>query len=116
MDKIKGLSGPGRGSRERKTRVAAELTGLTKALRGAPAARYIRGTRELGEDVRAGVTKTMMPNGGGGGSGQSMGGHAGGGSEWQANRVEGSELSQQASTTQVVGCRMVSPQGSNSIE
>ena len=74
MDKIKGLSSPRRGSRERKMRVAVELTGMTKMLRGAPAARYIRATRELEHDVRARVTKTTKPNGEGGGSVQTMGG------------------------------------------
>jgi hypothetical protein len=35
MDKIKGLSSPGRGSGKSKTRVTAELTSMTEALRGA---------------------------------------------------------------------------------
>jgi hypothetical protein len=73
MDKIKGLSSPGHGSRERKTRVAAKLTCMTKAFRGAPAAIYIRATRELGHDIRARVIKMTMPNGGGGGSSKSVG-------------------------------------------
>jgi hypothetical protein len=73
MDKIKGLSSSGHGSRERKTRVAAKLTCMTKALRGSLATRYIRATRELGHDIRARVIKMTMPNGGGGGSSKSMG-------------------------------------------
>jgi hypothetical protein len=36
MDKIIGLSSPGRGSRKRKTRVAAELTSMIEALKGTP--------------------------------------------------------------------------------
>jgi hypothetical protein len=36
MDKIKGLSSPGRGSEKRKTPLTAELTSMTEALRGAP--------------------------------------------------------------------------------
>jgi hypothetical protein len=83
MDKIKVLSSLGCGSRERKARVAGELTGMTKTLGGVLAARYIRPTGELGHDVRARVTKPAMSNGGGGGSGQSMGGGcAGGESGW----------------------------------
>jgi hypothetical protein len=35
MDKVKGLSSPGRGGGKGKTRVTAELTGMTEALRGA---------------------------------------------------------------------------------
>jgi hypothetical protein len=35
VDKIKGLNSPGRGSGKRKTRVLAELTSMTEALRGA---------------------------------------------------------------------------------
>jgi hypothetical protein len=35
MDKIKGLSSPRHGSEKRKTRVAAELTSMTDALREA---------------------------------------------------------------------------------
>jgi hypothetical protein len=34
MDTIKGLSNPGRGGGERKTRVTAELISMTEALRG----------------------------------------------------------------------------------
>jgi hypothetical protein len=36
MDKIKGLSSPGRGSGERMTRVTTELTSMTEAFRGTP--------------------------------------------------------------------------------
>jgi hypothetical protein len=37
MNNVKGLSCPGRGSGKRKTRVTAELTSMTKVLRGARA-------------------------------------------------------------------------------
>jgi hypothetical protein len=36
VDKIKGLSSPGRGSGETKTRVTVELRSMTEALRVAP--------------------------------------------------------------------------------
>jgi hypothetical protein len=58
-----------------------------------------------------------MPNNGVGGSSKSMGeGYTGGGSGGQVNRVEGPKMSQRASTTRVGRWRMVSLQGSNSIE
>jgi hypothetical protein len=41
MNKIKGLSSHGCANRKRKTRMEGELTCMTKALRGAPATRYI---------------------------------------------------------------------------
>jgi hypothetical protein len=41
VDKIKGLNSPRRGSGERKTRVTAELTSMTEALRRAPSIGYV---------------------------------------------------------------------------
>ena len=41
VNKIKGLNNPGRGSGKRKTRVLAELTSMTEALRRAPSIGYV---------------------------------------------------------------------------
>jgi hypothetical protein len=67
VDKIKGLNSPGRGSGKRKTRVAAELTSMTEALRRGPSIGYVRVAGKLGHDVRSRVPKATVPNGGGGG-------------------------------------------------
>jgi hypothetical protein len=73
MDKIKGLSSPGRGSEKRKTRVTTELTSMTEVLRGALGIGDISTVGKLGHHVRSRVPETTMPNGGGGGSSKSMG-------------------------------------------
>jgi hypothetical protein len=89
MDKIKGLSSPGRGGGKGKTRVMAELTGMTEALRGAPVIGDIWVAGKLRHQVRFRVPETTMSNDGGGGSSKSMGGgYAGEGSGGQLKRVE----------------------------
>jgi hypothetical protein len=69
MNKIKGLSSPGRGSGKRKTRVTAELAGMSEMPRGTPTRRDSGAAGELGHHVRSRVTEaTMLDGGGGGGS------------------------------------------------
>jgi hypothetical protein len=100
VDKIKGLNSPGCGSGKRKTRVAAELTSMTEALRRGPSIEYVWVTGKLGHDVRSRVPEATVPNGGGGGgSSKSMWcggsskcrrwGYSGGGSGGQVKRIEG---------------------------
>jgi hypothetical protein len=90
MDKIKGLSSPGCGSGERKTRVTTELTSMTEELRGTLSVEDVWVVGKLRHHVRSKVPETTMPNDGGGGSSKSMGGdYAGGRSGRQVNRVEG---------------------------
>jgi hypothetical protein len=77
MDKVKGLSSPGCGGGKGKTRVTTELTGMTEAVRGAPGIGDIGVAGKLRHHVRSRVFETMMPDGGGGGSSEGMGGYAG---------------------------------------
>jgi hypothetical protein len=91
VDKIKSLNSPGRGSGKRKTRVVAELTSMTEALRRASSMGYVWVAGKLGHDVRSRVPEATVPNGGGGGGSSKCRrwGYSGGGSGGQVKRIEG---------------------------
>jgi hypothetical protein len=73
MNKIKGLSSPGRGSGKRKTRLTTELVGMAEVPRGTLTTRDMGVTGELGHHIKFGVTEVTIPKGGGGGGSKSMG-------------------------------------------